>query len=92
MPDTTGALWFVLSLAIFVPVQRWLHRTLQRLLIVATGSRRAAILLYSLLFLPFVLLHEASHRLMAALVRVPPPDVLDPSGGDAGRDPASRLR
>ena len=50
--------------------QRALHGELQGLLLILTRSQSATISVFSLLFVPGVLLHELSHFLMARLLRV----------------------
>jgi hypothetical protein len=65
-----GLAWLVASLVLFVVVQRWLHRELQSIFLLLTHHPRLTIGLFSLLFLPGVVLHESSHWLMARLLRV----------------------
>jgi hypothetical protein len=49
----------------------WIQKRLQGLVVLLGGSRSLSIKLYSLLFLPGVILHEISHFIMAALLAVP---------------------
>jgi hypothetical protein len=65
-----GLVFFIISLGSFWLVQRWLHRELQAVLLLLTRRPAAAIGIFSLLFFPGVLLHEASHFLMARLLHV----------------------
>lgn len=65
-----GLIFFAAGLALFLLAQRWLHRELQAVLLLLTRHPSAAIGIFSLLFLPGVLLHESSHFLMARLLRV----------------------
>jgi hypothetical protein len=55
----------------FILIQRWLHREIQAVFLLLTRRQTLAVGLFSLLFLPGVLLHEASHFLAAVLLRVP---------------------
>ena len=60
-------------LASFFPylfIQRMLHQELQRLFLVVTRRPAFALGLFSVLFFPGVLLHEASHYLMAKVLWV----------------------
>jgi hypothetical protein len=52
-------------------MKRWLSRHLYGLGLLLSGSHDVAILLYFLLLLPGVLVHELSHWLTAKLLRVP---------------------
>ena len=54
----------------FLFVQRWLHREIQAVLLLLTRRPAVAIGLFSLLFFPGILLHEASHYLVARLLGV----------------------
>lgn len=65
-----GWLWLVLCLAVFILVQRKLHRELQGALLLITRRPALTIGIFSLLFLPGVLLHELSHFLAARLLGV----------------------
>ncbi len=65
-----GLLWFALALLVLNYLQRLLHSEIQIILLHLTRSPKWSILLFSFLFLPGVLLHEASHYLMAKLLRV----------------------
>jgi hypothetical protein len=63
--------WFlvaVIGLAIF---QRRLHFEVQAILLLLIKRVDLSITLFSILFLPGVLIHETSHYLMARLLRVP---------------------
>lgn len=52
-------------------LQRLLHREIQAVLLILTRSPGLAIAMFSLLFLPGVLLHELSHYLTALVLGVP---------------------
>ena len=66
-----GLVWLVVCLAPFLLVQRRLHHDIQAVFLLLTRRSELSIGLFSLLFFPGVLLHEASHFLMAKLLRVP---------------------
>ncbi len=65
-----GLLWLVIALGPLLILQRWLHREIQTILLIITRRADLAMMLFSLLFFPGVLLHEGSHYLMALLLRV----------------------
>lgn len=65
-----GLFWFTLALLGLTLLQRLFHAEIQLILFYLTRSQEATILLFSLIFLPGVLLHETSHYLMAKLLRV----------------------
>jgi hypothetical protein len=65
-----GIIWLVALLAPLLLMQRGLHFELQAIFLLITRSENAAIGIFSLLFLPGVLLHELSHFLMAKLLGV----------------------
>ncbi|HWS23013.1 MAG TPA: hypothetical protein VN226_01090 [Anaerolineales bacterium] len=60
----------VASLIIFILLQRWLHRLFQAVLVLITRDHAVAISVFSLIFLPGVVVHELSHFLMAKILRV----------------------
>ena len=66
-----GLLWLLLVLGPLLLLQRGLHREIQAVLLLITKRADLATALFSLLFFPGVLLHEASHYLMAKILRVP---------------------
>ena len=66
----TGLLWFILTLAPLVVLQRLLHREIQAVFLIFTRNRQLAVGLFSILFFPGVFLHELSHFFMAKLLRV----------------------
>jgi len=65
-----GLIWLLLLLAPALLLQRGLHFELQAIFLILTRHENAAIGMFSLLFLPGVLLHELSHFLMARLLGV----------------------
>lgn len=88
-------LGFLAILVLLLVLQRSLHRETQAIFLILTRREELAVALFSLLFFPGVLLHEASHFLMAVLLRVPTgrvslfPQVLP--GGKEG-DRSARLQ
>lgn len=65
-----GLVWVVACLVLLLIVQRKLHWELQAVFLLLTRRPSLALGLFSFLFFPGVLLHEASHFLMAILLRV----------------------
>lgn len=65
-----GLIYLVISLLLFLLVQRWLHGELQAILLLLTRRPSLTIGLFSLIFFPGVLLHEVSHYLAAVILRV----------------------
>lgn len=63
-------LWLVLFVGLLLLLQRSLHREAQAIFLLLTRRSEIAIALFSLIFLPGVLLHESSHYLMARLLGV----------------------
>lgn len=60
----------VLSLMLFIFLQRWFHRLFQAVIMLITHDQTVSISIFSLIFLPGVVIHELSHFLMAKLLRV----------------------
>jgi len=68
---TLNGLWLLLALlGPFILLQRGLHKELQSVFFVITRRVDVSIVLFSILFLPGVVLHEISHYLTAILLRV----------------------
>ncbi|MBU1660973.1 MAG: hypothetical protein KKD28_05825 [Chloroflexi bacterium] len=65
-----GLWWLLLLLGPLIFLQRTLHRELQAVLLLLSRRVEIALVMFSLLFFPGVLLHELSHYLMARLLRV----------------------
>jgi len=65
-----GLFLLVACLIPFLLVQRWLHREIQAVFLLLTRRPTISMGLFSLLFFPGVLLHEASHFVMARLMGV----------------------
>lgn len=66
-----GLRWFLLTLLPLIFLQRALHHELQVVLVLLIRRVDIALVVFSLLFLPGVLLHEVSHFIAAKLLRVP---------------------
>ncbi|TAK11256.1 MAG: hypothetical protein EPO32_12755 [Anaerolineae bacterium] len=71
MSQFDGFLWLVATLFPLLFIQPWLHREIQVLFLLLTRRADIATILFALLFFPGVLLHEASHFLMAKALFVP---------------------
>ncbi len=71
MTQLDGLQWTLLSLIVLVFLQRSLHRELQAVFLLLTRRQDVTLVLFSLIFLPGVFLHETSHYLMAKILRVP---------------------
>jgi hypothetical protein len=65
-----GIVWLLLMLGPLLILQRKLHLEIQSLFLILTHRPTVTITIFSILFLPGVALHEASHFLMARLLRV----------------------
>jgi len=65
-----GLQWVLLALIPLIVLQRTLHREMQAVFLLLTRRMDITLVIFSLIFLPGVLLHEASHYLMAKLLRV----------------------
>ena len=66
-----GIGWLILFLIGLAVLQRRVHFEFQAVFLLLTKNADFAILLFSITFLPGVLLHELSHFIMAKLLRVP---------------------
>lgn len=65
-----GFIWFLLTLLPLVLLQRLLHREIQIVTLLITRNLQLTLSIFSILFFPGVVLHEASHFLMAKILRV----------------------
>lgn len=65
-----GLLWLLVALAVFIFLQRLLHREVQAFFLILTRSAGVTQVLFALIFFPGVLLHELSHFLIAKLLGV----------------------
>ena len=63
--------WFLVSVIGLAILQRRLHNEIQIVLFLITKRIDLALAIFSILFLPGVLLHELSHYFMARLLKVP---------------------
>jgi hypothetical protein len=63
-------LWLLLAFLPLLFLERWIHRHLQGVWLLLFRSEELALIVYSLILLPGVFLHEASHWLMATLLGV----------------------
>lgn len=68
--ELQGLMWLLLLLGPLFIAQRSLHREIQAIFLLITRRVDFSIVLFSLVFFPGVLLHEASHFLMARLLGV----------------------
>lgn len=71
MTQITGLFWFVIMIVPLILLQRLLHREIQAVFLIATRDARLTMGIFQIIFLPGVFIHEASHFLMAKLLRVP---------------------
>ena len=65
-----GLFWLLLLIGPLLLFQRSLHREVQAVLLLLTRRNDIALMIFSVLFLPGVLLHESSHYLVARLLGV----------------------
>ena len=65
-----GLGWLLLLLGPLIFVQRALHKELQTLFLLMTHRVEIALVMFSILFLPGVIIHELSHYLMAVILRI----------------------
>ncbi len=65
-----GLLWCILTIVPLAFLQRLLHRELQAAFLILSRSPEFTITLFSVIFLPGVLLHEFSHYLVALVLGV----------------------
>ena len=63
--------WFLVGVIGLAILQRKLHNEIQTVLFLITKRIDLALAIFSILFLPGVLLHELSHYFMARLLKVP---------------------
>jgi hypothetical protein len=65
-----GLFWLVITLVVFVFLQRSLHREIQAFFLIITRNPGTSQVLFALLFFPGVFLHETSHFLAAIMLGV----------------------
>ncbi len=70
LTQLNGLIWFVLTLLPLIFLQRLLHREIQAVFLILSRSERFTVALFSIIFLPGVLLHELSHYCVAVLLGV----------------------
>ncbi len=70
MPLITTWVWLLLALVPLILLERWIHRHLQGLWLLLLRDADMALVMYSLMMLPGVLLHEGSHWIAATLLGV----------------------
>ena len=63
-------LWLIMALLPLIFLERWIHQHLQGIWLLVVRDPDLALILYSLLMLPGVLVHEASHWVAATLLGV----------------------
>jgi hypothetical protein len=61
-------LGLAVTLAVLLLTERWIHRHLQGTMLLLTGDRDVAVMLYALPLMPGILLHEVSHALVAKIL------------------------
>jgi hypothetical protein len=66
-----GLFWLFITLTGFIFIQRILHREFQAFLLILSRNPRITQVIFSLVFLPGVFLHEISHFIMAKILFVP---------------------
>ena len=69
--DYSSLGWFLVGVIGLAILQRWLHIEIQSVLFLITRRLDLALAIFSILFLPGVLLHELSHYFAARLLGVP---------------------
>jgi hypothetical protein len=70
MTALDGLLWCIVTILPLALLQRLLHRELQASFLILSRSPEFSIALFSIIFLPGVLLHEFSHYLIALMLGV----------------------
>ncbi|MCZ7667748.1 MAG: hypothetical protein M5U34_11300 [Chloroflexi bacterium] len=63
-------IWVALAFMVLLFLQRWIHTHLHGLSLLVTGKPEYAVILYAIVLLPGVALHEISHWLAASLLGV----------------------
>lgn len=70
MPPLNPLLWLFLTFFLLLFLRRWINRHLQGVVLLLSRSEEVASLVYFVLLLPGVVLHEGSHWLTAKVLRV----------------------
>jgi hypothetical protein len=68
--DFMPVIWVLVAFVILLLLQRWIHTHLHGLSLLLLGKVERAVILYAIILLPGVLLHELSHWLTATLLGV----------------------
>jgi len=68
--DLMPIVWVAIALPALLLMQRWIHTHLHGVSLLLTGKQERATVVYAIILLPGVLLHELSHWIMATLVGV----------------------
>ncbi|MEA3375072.1 MAG: hypothetical protein U9R72_02575 [Chloroflexota bacterium] len=63
-------LGLAVTLVLLLVIERWIHRHLQGTMLLLSGDREIAVVLYALPLMPGIVLHEVSHALTAKLLGV----------------------
>ncbi|KAA3664827.1 MAG: hypothetical protein DWQ04_03735, partial [Chloroflexi bacterium] len=66
-PNLMPFIWVALAIPVLIFLQRWIHMHLHGIALMLTGKSERAVILYALVLLPGVFLHELSHWLSATL-------------------------
>lgn len=66
-----GLLWLLGTMVLLTVCQRFLHKEIQAFFLILTRHPRATQIIFAIIFLPGVFLHELSHFLAAKVLRVP---------------------
>lgn len=75
MPLLTSLVWLLVVLVPLVALERWIHRHAQGIFLLITRDPDLALIFYSLVFLPGIIIHELSHWLMATVLLVHAPRI-----------------
>lgn len=70
MNELEDIFWLLVATGALVILQRGLHYEIQAVLLITTRRADISQVLFSILFLPGILMHELSHYVMAKLLRV----------------------
>lgn len=69
-PRMLDIILLLVSLIGLISIKNWIHRRLQAVVMLLGGSKRLSLKIYSLIFLPGVIIHELSHFFMASILNV----------------------
>lgn len=70
MTNVIGLVWLIFLAGALSIIQRKLHFETQAIFLLLTRRKEIALVLFSIMFLPGIILHECSHYLMARLLGV----------------------